>query len=372
MLLAALSLSAGLALLQAPVREIALATPDRVLDETFSQVRGIRELSNGKVILVDRLDRGLLAADFTTGATTKIGQNGRGPREYSLLASLVPMPGDSTLAWDEGNSRFALVGPDLRLLRTFTLMLPGLGMPVGARAVDAQGGYFLRIPAWMLQRSTRGDTVPVVRYDLRRERVDTLTQILGYTARPPLPRRVPGVPYVIFAPEDGWAATSDGRVAVVRSGDYHVEWYQGGRLRAQGPPVPFTRRRVTPEDRFSYMKEFVENSAQSGRNGGGLSAGPTLSDEEIQRMVDAGDYAEFHPPFTDRSPMIAPNGTLWVERSVPRGQPSAWDLFDGTGKLTTRVTLPTGRRLGGLGAGTVYLIATDEDGLEKVERYRFN
>ena len=359
-----------LALLQTPVRQVTLTTPDKVLTESFSQVRGIRELSNGKVIIVDRLDRGLLAADFTTGTTTKIGQNGRGPREYSLLASLVPMPGDSTLAWDEGNSRFVLVGPDLRILRTFTILLPGLGFPVGARAVDGQGGYFLRIPAWMLQRSARGDTVPIVRYDLPRQKVDTLTHILGYTARPPAPRQVPGVPYVIFAAEDGWAATSDGRVAVVRSGDYHVEWYVGGRLRAQGPPVPFAKRRVTAEDRFDYMKSFVENSAQSGRDGGGLSAGPTLSDPEIQRMVDAGDYAEYHPPFTDRSPIIGADGTLWVERSVPRGAPESWDLFDGTGRLTARVTLPAGRRLAGLGAGRAYLVVTDDDGLERVERYR--
>ena len=358
------------ALLQAPVRQVTLTAPDKVLTESFSQVRGIRELANGKVIIVDRLDRGLLAADFTTGTTTKIGQNGRGPLEYSLLASLVPMPGDSTLAWDEGNSRFALVGPDLRIHRTFTIVLPGLGLPVGARAVDGQGGYFLRIPAWMLQHSARGDTVPIVRYDLPRQKVDTLTHILGYTARPPAPRRVPGVPYVIFAAEDGWAATSDGRVAVVRSGDYHVEWYVGGKLRAQGPPVPVTRRRVTAEDRFAYMKNFVENSAQSGRNGGGLSAGPTLSDPEIQRMVDAGDYAEVHPPFTDRAPEIAPDGTLWVERSVPLGTPESWDLFDAAGRLTTRVTLPAGRHLAGLGLGRAYLVVTDDDGLERVERYR--
>ncbi|HWA40428.1 MAG TPA: 6-bladed beta-propeller, partial [Gemmatimonadales bacterium] len=255
-----------MALLQAPVRQITLTTPDRVLSESFSQVRGIRELGNGKVIIVDRLDRGLLAADLGTGEVTRIGKSGRGPGEYTLIAGLVPMAGDSTLAYDEGNGRFVLITPDLRIGRTFTLVLPGLGLPVGARGVDREGRYYLRIPAWMFQNNFRRDTLPIVRFDLARDRVDTLAYAKGSTARPAVEHRVMGVPYVIFAAEDGWAVAPDGRVAVVRSGDYHVEWYAPGRPVVRGPPVPFAPRRVTAADRLAYIKHFVENSATSGRD----------------------------------------------------------------------------------------------------------
>lgn len=373
LLLASLSLGTGLALLQAPVRQVTLTTPDRVLTERFSQVRGIRELGNGKVIVVDRLDRGLLAADFSTGTVTKIGKNGRGPGEYTLISGLVPMAGDSTLAFDEGNGRFALIGPDLRIVRTFTLVLPGLGLPVGARGVDREGRYYLRIPGWMFQHNLRRDTLPIVRFDLARNRVDTLAYAKGSTARPAVEHRVMGVPYVIFAAEDGWAVAPDGRIAVVRSGDYHVEWYAPGRPVVRGPPVPFTPRRVTAADRFAYIKHFVENSGMSGKDpsgGGGVSAGPSMTDAELQVITDHGDFASVHPPFTDRAPILAPDGTLWVERSVPREAPESWDLFDGAGVLTARVTLPAGRRLAGLGAGRAYLLATDDEGLERVERYR--
>lgn len=361
-----------LALLQSPVRQVTLTAPDKALADQFSQVRGVRELRNGKVILVDRLDRGILAADFATGTVQKIGKEGRGPLEYSLVSGLIPMAGDSTLAFDEGNGRFVLLTPDLRIARTFTLILPRLGQPVGARGVDRGGRYYLRIPAWMFQGARTNDTLPIVRYDVARGQVDTIAFAKGSTARPAVEHRVMGVPYVIFAAEDGWAVAPDGRVAVVRSGDYHVEWYVPGRPVVRGPAVPFTARRVTGADRFAYIKEFVANSPTSGRgaNGGGLSAGPTMSDAELQVITDAGDFAEVHPPFTDRAPIIAADGTLWVQRSVPRGTPESWDLFDGAGKLTTRVSLPDGRRLAGLGAGTVYAVATDEDGLERVERYR--
>ena len=364
-----------LALLQAPVRQVTLTTPDKVLAESFSQLRGVRELRNGKVLLVDRLDRGLLGADFATGAVTKIGKEGRGPLEYTLLSGLLPLGGDSTLAYDEGNSRFVLVTPDVRIARTFTLLLPRLGLPVGARGVDREGRYYLRIPAWMFQEHFRRDTLPIVRFDVAQDRVDTLAYAKGSTARPAVEHRVMGVPYVIFAAEDGWAVAPDGRIAVVRSGDYHVEWYAPGRPVVRGAPVPFTRRRVSAADRFAYIKRFVENSATSGRDasgGGGLSAGPVLSDAELQEITDAGDFAEFHPPFTDRAPLLGADGSLWVQRSVPLDAPESWDLFDGAARLTTRVTLPAGRRLLGLGAGTVYAVVTDEDGLERLERYRVN
>lgn len=371
LLLTSLSLGAGLAILQAPVRQVALTAPDRVLQTSFSQVRGIRELGNGKVVIVDRLDQGLVSADFATGEVAKIGKNGRGPTEYSLISGLVPMAGDTTLAFDEGNGRFAVITPELRIARTFTLVLPGLGLPTGARGVDAQGRYYLRIPAWMFQNNFRRDTLPIVRYDVARNRVDTLAFAKGSTARPRGEHRVMGVPYVIFAAEDGWAVAPDGRIAVVRSGDYHVEWYVPGRPVVRGPVVPFTPRRVTAADRFAYIKHFVENSAMSGRGeGGGLGVGPTMTDAELQVITDAGDFAAVHPPFTDRAPLLGVDGTLWVQRSVPREAPECWDLFDGAGRLTAQVTLPRGRSLAGLGAGKVYLVATDEDGLERVERYR--
>lgn len=363
-----------IALLQAPVRQVTLTTPDKVLAGSFSQIRGVRELRDGKVILVDRLDRGILSADFATGAVQKIGADGRGPLEYKLISGLIPLPGDSTLAFDEGNGRFVLITPDLRIARTFTLILPRLGQPTGARGVDREGRYYLRIPAWMFPGEQGRDTLPIVRYDVRRGQVDTIAFAKGSTERPRVEHRVMGVPYVIFAAEDGWAVAPDGRVAVVRSGDYHVEWYTPGRPVVRGPAVPFTPRRVTAAERFAYIKHFVENSATSGRDasgGGGLSAGPTLSDAELQVITDAGDFAEVHPPFTDRAPMIGPDGTLWVQRSMPSGVPESWDLFDATGRLTTRVALPAGRSLAGLGAGKVYLVSTDDDGLERVERYRF-
>jgi hypothetical protein len=47
-----------------------------------------------------------------------------------------------------------------------------------------------------------------------------------------------------------------------------------------------------------------------------------------------------------------------------------FDLFDRQGVRRGAVALPPGRRLVGLGARAVYLAAVDDDGVERLERYR--
>ena len=125
----------------------------------------------------------------------------------------------------------------------------------------------------------------------------------------------------------------------------------------------------------AYTKEFKENSGLGGRgtNGGstiGNVPAEWLSDESITRLVATNVYAETKPQITDRAPLLAPDGTLWVERSGALGASATYDLFDGAGKVIRRVMLPAGRRLLLIGRAGIYLVATDEDGVERLERYR--
>jgi hypothetical protein len=328
-------------------------------------------LSDGRVIVTDRLDKGVVVADFGRGTITPIGRTGSGPQEYRLPTALAPMAGDSTLLVDEGNQRLAVIGPDLKVHRSFNLMLPGIGVPLGARSVDRQGRFHLQIPAWVMRPALPGDSVLVVRFDARTQRVDTLARVKGSTPRKD--SRTAGIPYVLFAAQDVWAATLDGRVAVVRSGDYHVEWREpDGRVQV-GAPIAFERRPVTMDDRIAHTKRFMENSSISGREtGGGLSPLPQemLEPEHIREVATRQEFAPVHPPFNGVTPHIAPDGTLWVERSMRLGAPETWDLISARGSLVGRVQMPSGRRLAGLSARWLYAVATDEDGLQRLERYR--
>ena len=87
------------------------------------------------------------------------------------------------------------------------------------------------------------------------------------------------------------------------------------------------------------------------------------------RLVTKQEFREVRPPFTDRAPLIAPDGSVWVERSVPAGAPPAWDRFDARGTHLGGIILPTGRRLLAAGSRGLYAAAADSDGLERLERY---
>jgi hypothetical protein len=349
---------------------LTLPAPERTLAVDFTQIRGVRELPDGRVLVTDRLDKGLGVADFTRNTFAPIGRTGSGPAEYRLPTTLAPMAGDSTMLSDEGNQRMAVIGPDLKIHRTFNLMLPGIGVPLGARAVDRRGRFHLQIPGWVLPQP--GDTVLVVRFDPRTQKLDTLARIKGSTPRKNT--RVPGLPYVIFAAQDVWNVSADGRLAVVRSGDYHVEWRDPDGRMTIGPKIPFESRPVTMEDRMAHVRRFMENSSTSGRDGtSGLSPLPAemLEESSIRRTTEQQEHAASHPPFTEVSPHVAPDGSLWVARSMRLGTPQTWDVIGSTGALTGRVQMPKDRRLISLGPRWIYAVVADDDGLQRLERYAY-
>jgi hypothetical protein len=352
------------------VPTLTLSAPERTLAIDFTQIRGVRELPDGRVLISDRLDKGLGVADFAKNSWTPIGRTGSGPAEYRLPTSLSPMPGDSTLLSDEGNQRQAVIGPDLRIHRTFNLMLPGIGVPLGARFVDSRGRYHLQIPGWVL--SQPGDTVLVVRFDQKTQRVDTLARIKGST-----PRRntqTPGLPYVIFAAQDIWNVTADGRLAVVRSGDYHVDWRDADGRLTRGPKIPFESREVTMQDRMAHVRRFMQNSSTSGRDGTtGLSPLPAeeLQEDNIRRVTERQEHATTHPPFIGSTPLVAPDNSIWIERSMRPGTPDTYDMIGADGAVKARLQMPRDHRLVALGPKWLYAVATDDDGLQRLVRYAY-
>ncbi len=363
-----------LVLIQTPAPVVVLARPGQVLATPFSQIAGARELADGRLLLTDRLEDRVVVADLATGRLTAIGRAGAGPEEFRRPGKLVPINGDSTLLADEGNERLLVIGPDLRIHRTFRLEVPGVPTDLWPRGVDPQGRYYVQVPRWASQGpyAGHGDSLAVLRSTGSGARPELVTWVVAL-ADPPGQVRY-GLPYVPFTPQDGWLVAPSGELIVVRAGDYHVERLGSAGLR-RGAPVPFTPLPVTAADKRAYTKEFMENSGVGGRGTNGGSAignvpADWLSDASITRLVATNKYAESKPPITDRVPMLAPDGTLWVERSGVLGAPATYDLFDGAGKMVRKVTLPTGRRLLLVGRAGIYLVATDEDGVERVERYR--
>jgi hypothetical protein len=359
---------------QPPVREVRLGAPVATLTHEFTQLRGVRELPDGRLLVSDRLEPALYVVDLKTGRATRIGREGSGPEEYRMPSTLLPLPGDSTLVADEGNARFMILGPDLKVHRSMPTQRPGLVYAPWPRATDRQGRLYFQVPAWAAgPDGLEDDSVHVARLDLRTGKLDTLAR----ARRPTEPRVKYGLPYVGFAPQDIWQATSEGRIALVRFTDYHIEWLEPDGRVTRGPAVAYTAVPVTERDRVDYMRTFLENSGVGGRGSGsnnptGISPTPDemLAPDRVKAMAAQNPFAATKPPFTDLMPRVAPDQTLWVERSMPAGAPRTWDVFDASGRITLRVVLPPGRRLLAIGRAGLYLAAANADGLEALERYQ--
>lgn len=359
-----------LAVVQAEPATHKLATA-QILSHEFSLIRGVRELPDGRLLVSDWIEETVVVVDFRTGAARQLGRKGSGPLEYRLPGTLIALPGDSTLLLDEGNSRFAIIGPDLRIARSYSNVRAGLPSAIYPRAVDKLGRIYFTIPAWAERPPLGGDSVVVARWSPPNDRLERLVPIKGSTRRSNT--MTMGLPYVIFAPQDGWQADAEGRLILVRADRYRIESRTADGRVTSGPPTPYRTLQTTLRDRSDYITRFLQGSPISGRGQGasGLGHAPASmnSPEMVARMVETQEFAPVRPAFTDRGPWLAPDGLLWVERSVVRGAPPLIDRFDARGLRRTSVVLPAGRRLVAVGRRGVYAAAADEDGIERLERF---
>src|SRR5687768_13476942 len=86
-----------------------LGRVEAILKEPFSQIRGIRELSDGRVLITDWIEERVVLIDAAFARATNLGRTGAGPDEFRLPSALFPMSGDSTLLVDMGNQRLIVV-----------------------------------------------------------------------------------------------------------------------------------------------------------------------------------------------------------------------------------------------------------------------
>lgn len=368
------ALTASLAAQTVPV--VSLSKPEAEFAEPFDQVTAVRELRDGRVIVADVLAKGVSLADFRTGSATAIGREGQGPGEFAFPVGLVPQPGDTTLLVDPGQRRFLKIAPDGKPVGTVSFP-EGLGGMLAVRGADRQGRIYVQGSPFGSGPGLRGDgdgqipdTVAVLRWTPGTARFDTLGRVKipsiaravsgGANARAVVMRQQP------FSASDDWAVAGDGRVAVARIGDYHVEWL--GTPRAAGPAVRHQKVPVTQADKDAINRAANDSRGrltiqEGGSRGGGSSIAPPKLPEP--------DWPEFKPAFVSAGARMAPNGEFWVQRSQPAGSGPLYDVFDGQGRLTRQVRLQKDTRLVGFGATSVYVARTDTgDELQYLQRFR--
>jgi sugar lactone lactonase YvrE len=348
-------------------RRIAFESPDAVIGRPFSLVRGAVEMANGALIVSDWIEERVAVVDFARGSVTDHGRVGAGPAEFRLPGPLLPFRGDSALLIDVGNARLAVLSADGEIRRTFTPADPSAAYPSGA---DRDGRLYFTVAAWRASRQLAGDSVELRVYDPGPATTRAIAHVHATTPLPgPAPE--PRVPYLIFAPRDGFAVARSGRVALVRDGDYSVHWLDGDR-QVDGKPNATQRIRVTDAEKRAFVRDFVLSSPMSGKGpGGSLGHTPAemASGTAVARMVRASSFAETLPPFRAEDVRVDARGRLWVGRHDRVGEARHFDVFDDHGTRIAEVGLPAGRTLIAIGTAYAYLVRTDDDGLQHIERY---
>lgn len=342
--------------------------------EPFSAVSGLRELSDGTLLLADGLEGRLLRVSGDLGSVATIGRKGAGPREYETPDALYSMAADSTLMVDLGNGRLSVLAPDGSIVRTLpiaggsgpdmTIMMPG--------GVDAAGRVFFR------QMGSPGagppDSATVARFDPATERTASIARIKlpemsvqtrgGSNDREEMMRPVP------LSPQDAWTATPDGRLAVARSagGAYWLEIHGPDGV-TRGPRIDYEAIPVRNDDKDAWIAALagalgVSVEMENGRRRTTFSRGsaPSMDPDDLE-------WPEVKPAFPAGALRVGPGGRYWIERHVVAGEPRAFDVLDSVGRRIGSVRLPEGRRLEGFGDDAVYLSRTDPLDFVWLERY---
>ena len=352
---------------------ISLDEPAAAYAEPFSLIGGIRELDDGRVLVSDALEEALYVLDPDLRSAEQISRKGQGPDEYRQPDALFAWPGDSVLMVDLGNGRMTVIGSDYGFGRTIPVVQQetmGLQIII-PQGVDAAGSLYYQprgdgmirdsvdIVRW--QPGSEGGPVPVVRVKLEdvTERTSGGPNDMRQEVRP-----------VPLSPEDGWAVGEDGAVAVVRAGDYHVDWVRPDGSTVSGRPVPWKPVSVKTADKEAWAEEMAASGMMmmvtndNGQMNARMRRGSGRTPD-----VDGFEWPEVKPPFESGSVRVDPMGYAWVERHVAAGERPVLDVFDATGERVASVAIPVRCSLRGFGDGTLYLTRRDDLGFQWLERY---
>ena len=369
---------------QAPAT-IRLDKPAASHPAEWTDVAGVFELANGKLVVLDARDRAIKLADMSTGTATMIGRRGPGPGEYELPIHMFGLPGDSAIVVDMANNGRPLVINSQGGISSYTLKLPPTPFISEESVVDARGRVYRTAMGYAAIGTTGLSGPAIERLDRRTGRIDTI----GYVSRsaggcafsaagsrgggPPTTGEGRGTGQRrAYSALEQWAVAPDGRVAIVCPEPYRVLLIDSTGRRVEGPAIAYERVRVTDREKADWREARQQPVATMMINANRQVVGSY----QRQPPPPEPDWPEFLPAFQaprrlNGAAVFAPDGLLWVSRMVASGAPALYDIIGRNGTLQYRVTLPPRTRVVGFGNRGIYAVTTDDDDIQRLSRFTF-
>jgi len=392
----------------------------------LGSVSMVRALSTGAVIVNDVTRRQLVMFDANLVRVKVIADTSMatGKGYGAALGGLLTFHGDTSLFVDPSTLSMLVIDGQGEVARVAAVPRPKdvnsmIGGPFGTPAIDPRGRIVCRnlVPpkALVMDRTGRGrsnlsvqtdDSALIYRIDLGTRAVDTVAWVKVPVDRRTMSEGANGGLRVLERTNplpvvDDWALMPDGRVAVVRGADLHIDWVDLDGHMTSTPKMPFPWERLSDEakERFldslnvererrreAVQKAIRNNSAMpptsvggndnplrrlivTGQLVGDISREPRPQTQVVLEYLKAKELPDYRPAFALGATRADPDGNLWVRTTTPSSAGAIYHVIDGEGRLVERVRVPFGRVISGFGPGVVYLGVLDEKGA-RLERAR--
>ena len=349
------------------VREVSLGKRTATVKEPFSDAVGMTELRDGRIVVTDRIEKAVWLIDFATGDRKRLGTNGVGPNEYGTPFGPTPWRGDTSLIFDGPGRRVLRLAPNGTLAGSMalpTLRMDGVHSYGVLRGVDGAGRVYWDAPVILRNPIKRAMKAQVIRWMPGTDTADVAQEYVDHAGFEDHFRYSP------MRQTDAWVVAPDGRIGVLSASEYRLRWYRDGKLMETGPALAHTPVPVTGAEREAFWEQKATEPA-SGMSFNG-SAPPTrsMSLERVKASYPDSIFPKVLPPFELNGARLGPNGTVWVTRTMAAAEKAGRiDVLDGHGVLIAILRLPPKARLFGLSASNVYVLSTDDDGLQTIDRY---
>lgn len=334
-----------------------LSTATGALTAEFSSVTSVRELADGRLLVVDNREQRLVVGDFRSGEVSQIGRAGPGPDEYRNPRLLFALAADTTILPAPGSRWIVLAGtvpvatwgPD----RTQKFLTRG-----DVFGVALNGDVYGRVAGGASCHETESDRPDTV-YVVRRSRVAERTDTVGRLTVAPTTRRTANLngslttrcmPPVLPLNDDV-VAFPDGWLAIVRQSPYRVDWHDARGTNHVGKPLPGVLPPVTERDRKAIVDSFP---SRPGR----------MPDFDFDRFPARA------PAFQGGALVPASDGRVMIRRTLLASDTeSRYDIVDRSSTLVATLRMQRNQRVAGFGRASVFVVTVDSDGLQRITRH---
>lgn len=307
---------------------------------TFDRVGSYVATSDSTGFVADPTARRLVAINWRVESTRDLVRDGDGPREVRSIGQLVPSP-DGAVLLDPRQRQAMLIGLDGSVVEEFRL--DSLPLGVTLRAADSSGQLYFE---WRgIRRAEAPDSAYILRW-VAGAPVDTVGRILAAPMHDIILTRGTSRNTMMFpapfAAIDLWAASTDGRLAILRSGQARLEKTSSAGARSTGPVLAPPPIALTQVDRDSA----------------------SIPDELRAEVV----WPETLPPFAGQLRWCQNSDLLLAPRETGADARPSILILESTGQAQAVMALDRDERIVGCDATYIYSALPDPDGLEHLIR----